>query len=143
MTEVFESYSTEDTFEYAKKLGKNAKPDQVYTLTGDLGVGKTVLTKGFASGLSIDEPVDSPTFTIVKEYLSGRLNFYHFDVYRIGDVSEMDEIGYEDYFYSDGVCIIEWANLIEEIIPSDAISVTIEKNLEKGFDYRKIQIKAN
>ena len=112
MTEVFESYSTEDTFEYAKKLGKNAKPGQVYTLTGDLGVGKTVFTKGFASGLSIDEPVDSPTFTIVKEYLSGRLNFYHFDVYRIGDVSEMDEIGYEDYFYSDGVCIIEWANLI-------------------------------
>ena len=143
MTEVFESYSTEDTFEYAKKLGKNAKPGQVYTLTGDLGVGKTVFTKGFASGLSIDEPVDSPTFTIVKEYLSGRLNFYHFDVYRIGDVSEMDEIGYEDYFYSDEVCIIEWANLIEEIIPSDAISVTIEKNLEKGFDYRKIQIKAN
>lgn len=143
MTEVFESYSTEDTFEYAKKLGKNAKPGQVYTLTGDLGVGKTVFTKGFASGLSIDEAVDSPTFTIVKEYLSGRLNFYHFDVYRIGDVSEMDEIGYEDYFYSDGVCIIEWANLIEEIIPSDAISVTIEKNLEKGFDYRKIQIKAN
>ena len=143
MTEVFESYSTEDTFEYAKKLGKNAKPGQVYTLTGDLGVEKTVFTKGFASGLSIDEPVDSPTFTIVKEYLSGRLNFYHFDVYRIGDVSEMDEIGYEDYFYSDGVCIIEWANLIEEIIPSDAISVTIEKNLEKGFDYRKIQIKAN
>ena len=143
MTEVFESYSTEDTFEYAKKLGKNAKPGQVYTLTGDLGVGKTVFTKGFASGLSIDEPVDSPTFTIVKEYLSGRLNFYHFDVYRIGDVPEMDEIGYEDYFYSDGVCIIEWANLIEEIIPSDAISVTIEKNLEKGFDYRKIQIKAN
>ena len=143
MTEVFESYSTEDTFECAKKLGKNAKPGQVYTLTGDLGVGKTVFTKGFASGLSIDEPVDSPTFTIVKEYLSGRLNFYHFDVYRIGDVSEMDEIGYEDYFYSDEVCIIEWANLIEEIIPSDAISVTIEKNLEKGFDYRKIQIKAN
>ena len=143
MTEIFESYSTEDTFEYAKKLGKNAKPGQVYTLTGDLGVGTTVFTKGFASGLSIDEPVDSPTFTIVKEYLSGRLNFYHFDVYRIGDVSEMDEIGYEDYFYSDGVCIIEWANLIEEIIPSDAISVTIEKNLEKGFDYRRIEIKAN
>ena len=143
MTEVFESYSAEDTFEYAKKLAENAKPGQVYTLTGDLGVGKTVFTKGFASGLSIDEPVDSPTFTIVKEYLSGRLNFYHFDVYRIGDVSEMDEIGYEDYFYSDGVCIIEWANLIEEIIPNDAISITIEKDLEKGFDYRKIQLKAN
>ena len=143
MTEVFESYSADETFAYAKKLAENAKPGQVYTLTGDLGVGKTVFTKGFASGLSIDEPVDSPTFTIVKEYLSGRLNFYHFDVYRIGDVSEMDEIGYEDYFYSDGVCIIEWANLIEEIIPNDAISITIEKDLEKGFDYRKIQLKAN
>ena len=143
MTEVFESYSAEDTFEYAKKLAENAKPGQVYTLTGDLGVGKTVFTKGVASVLSLDERVDSPTFTIVKECLSGRLNFYHFDVYRIGDVSEMDEIGYEDYFYSDGVCIIEWANLIEEIIPNDAISITIEKDLEKGFDYRKIQLKAN
>ena len=143
MTEVFESYSTEDTFEYAKKLGKNAKPGQVYTLTGDLGVGKTVFTKGFASGLSIDEPVDSPTFTIVKEYLSGRLNFYHFDVYRIGDVSEMDEIGYEDYFYGDGLCLIEWANLIEEILPDSFCEIIIEKDLKKGLDYRRITIHEN
>src|SRR5574344_2832213 len=135
MTEVFESYSTEDTFEYAKKLGKNAKPGQVYTLTGDLGVGKTVFTKGFASGLSIDEPVDSPTFTIVKEYLSGRLPFYHFDVYRIGDISEMDEIGYEDYFYSNGVCFIEWANLITEILPEQITKIVIEKNLDRSEEH--------
>ena len=140
MINVFESYSAEETFEYAKKLGHEATPGLVYTLTGDLGVGKTVFTQGFAEGLEIDEPVDSPTFTIVKVYDMGRIPFYHFDVYRIGDVSEMDEIGYEDYFFGDGVSIIEWANLIEDIIPEDAIAVTIEKDLSKGVDYRKITI---
>ena len=136
--EVFESFSSDDTFEYAKKLGENAKPGTVITLTGDLGVGKTVFTQGFAVGLDIDEPVDSPTFTIIKVYDEGRMPFYHFDVYRIGDVSEMDEIGYEDYFFGDGVSIVEWANLIEEIIPEDAVHITIEKDLNKGADYRKI-----
>lgn len=136
--EVFESFSSDNTFEYAKKLGENAKPGTVITLTGDLGVGKTVFTQGFAVGLDIDEPVDSPTFTIIKVYDEGRMPFYHFDVYRIGDVSEMDEIGYEDYFFGDGVSIVEWANLIEEIIPEDAIHITIEKDLNKGVDYRKI-----
>lgn len=136
--EVFESFSSDDTFEYAKKLGENAKPGTVITLTGDLGVGKTVFTQGFAVGLDIDEPVDSPTFTIIKVYDEGRMPFYHFDVYRIGDVSEMDEIGYEDYFFGDGVSIVEWANLIEEIIPEDAVHITIEKDLNKGVDYRKI-----
>lgn len=140
MTEVFESHSAEETFEYSKSLGKNASPGDVYTLTGDLGVGKTVFTQGFASGLGIDEPVDSPTFTIIKVYDDGRLPFYHFDVYRIGDVSEMDEIGYEDYFFGEGVAMIEWANLIEEIIPENAIRVTIEKDLPKGVDYRRITI---
>lgn len=140
MIEVFESFSPEETFEYSKNLGLAAEPGQVYTLTGDLGVGKTVFTQGFAEGLEIDEPVDSPTFTIIKVYDEGRLPFYHFDVYRIGDVSEMDEIGYEDYFFGDGVSIVEWANLIEEIIPKDAISVTIEKDLSKGVDYRKITL---
>lgn len=140
MTEVFESHSAEETFEYSKSLGKNASPGDVYTLTGDLGVGKTVFTQGFASGLGIDEPVDSPTFTIIKVYDDGRLPFYHFDVYRIGDVSEMDEIGYEDYFFGEGVAMIEWANLIEEIIPENAIRVTIEKDLSKGVDYRRITI---
>ena len=141
MIEIFESFSAEDTFEYAKKLGEVVEPGTIYTLTGDLGVGKTVFTQGLAAGLEIDEPVDSPTFTIVKVYDMGRLPFYHFDVYRIGDVSEMDEIGYEDYFFGDGVSIIEWANLIEDIIPEDAIAVTIEKDLSKGVDYRKITIK--
>lgn len=140
MIEVFESFSPEETFEYSKKLGENATEGQVYTLTGDLGVGKTVFTQGFAEGLEIDEPVDSPTFTIIKVYDEGRMPFYHFDVYRIGDVSEMDEIGYEDYFFGNGVSMVEWANLIEEIIPEDAIKVEIKKDLSKGVDYRKITI---
>lgn len=140
MSTVFESFSPEQTFEYAKKLGAESEAGMVYTLTGDLGVGKTVFTQGFAEGLDITEPVDSPTFTIIKVYDEGRLPFYHFDVYRIGDVSEMDEIGYEDYFFGDGVSMVEWANLIEEIIPEDAVHVTIEKDLQKGVDYRKITI---
>lgn len=143
MSEIFESYSAEETFEFAKELAMNACPGQVYTLTGDLGVGKTVFTQGFADGLEIDEPVDSPTFTIIKVYDDGRMPFYHFDVYRIGDVSEMDEIGYEDYFFGDGVSMVEWANLIEEIIPDDAIRVTIKKDLSKGVDYREIIIDRN
>jgi len=109
-------------------------------LTGDLGVGKTVFTQGLAKGLGIEEPVNSPTFTIVQVYDEGRLPLYHFDVYRIGDVEEMDEIGYEDYFYGDGVCLIEWANLIEEILPEKYTEIRIEKDLEKGFDYRKITV---
>jgi len=108
---------------------------------GDLGVGKTVFTQGIADGLGITEPVSSPTFTIVQVYEEGRMPFYHFDVYRIGDIEEMDEIGYEDYFYGEGLCMIEWANLIEEILPDKRYDVTIEKDLEKGFDYRKITIK--
>ena len=137
---VIETYSPRETFALGEKLGENAKAGQVYTLCGDLGVGKTVFTQGVARGLGIDEPVNSPTFTIVQIYEEGRMPFYHFDVYRIGDVSEMDEIGYEDYFYGEGICLIEWANLISEIIPEDAISVRIEKNPQKGTDYRKITI---
>ena len=137
---IIETKTPQETFEVGKKIGENAKPGQIYTLTGDLGVGKTVFTQGFACGLGITEPVNSPTFTIVQEYDGGRLPLYHFDVYRIGDVSEMDEIGYEDYFYGDGVCLIEWANLIEEILPQDYQEVQIEKDLEKGFDYRKIRV---
>ena len=112
----------------------------MYTLVGDLGVGKTVFTQGLAKGLEIDEPISSPTFTIVQVYDEGRLPFYHFDVYRIGDISEMDEIGFEDYVYGEGVSLIEWANLIEEILPEERIAITIEKDLDKGFDYRKITI---
>lgn len=136
-----DSFSWEDTFKLGEELGKAVNKGTVLCLNGDLGVGKTVFTQGFAKGLGIDEPINSPTFTIVQEYHTGRLPLYHFDVYRIGDVSEMDDIGYEDYFFGDGVCLIEWASLIDEIIPQDAVSVTIEKELEKGFDYRRITLK--
>ena len=135
-----ESNSAEETFALGKQCGEKAAAGQVYCLYGDLGVGKTVFTKGFAAGLGIKEPVSSPTFTILQVYDEGRLPFYHFDVYRIGDIEEMEEIGYDDYFYGNGICLIEWANLIEEILPEQIIEITIEKNLEKGFDYRKITV---
>ena len=137
---VLESRSAEQTFQIGVRLGQKAKPGQVYTLTGDLGVGKTVFTQGFAKGLGIEEPVCSPTFTIVQEYGEGRLPFYHFDVYRIGDVEEMDEVGYEDYIMGQGVSLIEWAGLIEEILPENRTEVIIEKDLEQGFEYRRITI---
>lgn len=135
-----ESYGPEETFAFGKELAGQAQPGQVYTLLGDLGVGKTVLTQGFAEGLGITEPVSSPTFTILQVYEEGRMPFYHFDVYRIGDVEEMDEIGYEDCIYGEGVCLIEWANLIEEILPKKYCRIQIEKDLAKGFDYRKITV---
>lgn len=137
---VKESWKPEDTFALGKELGELASPSTVYCLNGDLGVGKTVFTQGVAAGLGIKETVNSPTFTIVKQYEDGRLPFYHFDVYRIGDVSEMDEIGYDECFYGEGVTLIEWSELIEEILPVDAITITIEKDLNKGFDYRKITV---
>ena len=137
---VIETFSDEETRKLGEKLGMQAKAGQVYTLIGDLGVGKTVFTQGFAKGLGIEESINSPTFTILQVYEEGKMPFYHFDVYRIGDVSEMDEIGYEDCFYGDGVSMIEWANLIEEILPKEYIRVTIEKDLERGFDYRRITV---
>ena len=137
---VIETHDPEETFEVGRTIGMNAKPGQIYTLTGDLGVGKTVFTQGVAAGLGITEPVNSPTFTIIQEYEDGRLPFYHFDVYRIGDLEEMEEIGYDDYFFGQGICLIEWAELIEEIMTEKRIEVTIEKDLEKGFEYRKITI---
>lgn len=140
-TKVIETNSAQETFALGEKIGRQARAGEIYTLLGDLGTGKTVFTQGVAVGLGITEPVNSPTFTILQIYQEGRLPFYHFDVYRIGDVEEMEEIGYEDYFYGDGLCLIEWANLIEEILPQDAIQITIEKELEKGFDYRRITIK--
>ncbi|MEG0813440.1 MAG: tRNA (adenosine(37)-N6)-threonylcarbamoyltransferase complex ATPase subunit type 1 TsaE [Clostridium sp.] len=137
---VTETFTPEETFELGKKVGEGARSGQIYCLNGDLGVGKTVFTQGFAEGLRIKEPVNSPTFTIIKEYDDGRLPLYHFDVYRIGDISEMDEIGYEDYFYGEGVCLIEWSNLIRDILPKQVTEVVIEKDLERGFDYRRIQV---
>lgn len=135
-----ESYSAKDTYQVGYQMGKQARKGQVYSLVGDLGVGKTVFTQGFADGLGITEPISSPTFTIIQEYEEGRLPFYHLDVYRIGDISEMDEIGYEDYFYGEGVSLIEWANLIEDILPGNMITIYIEKDLEKDFDYRMITV---
>lgn len=137
---IIETWSPEETFALGRKIGEKAQPGQIYTLTGDLGVGKTVFTQGVADGLEITEAISSPTFTIVQIYENGRLPFYHFDVYRIGDVEEMEEIGYEDYFFGNGICLIEWANLIREILPENLIEITIEKDLEKGFDYRRIHI---
>ena len=137
---IKETFSPEETFAFGEELGKNARPGQVYTLIGDLGVGKTVLTQGIAKGLGIDEAICSPTFTIVQEYHTGRMPFYHFDVYRIGCVEEMDEIGFDDYVYGEGLTMIEWANLIEEILPNHFWQIVIEKDLEKGFDYRMITV---
>ena len=137
---IKETFSPEETFAFGEELGKNARPGQVYTLIGDLGVGKTVLTQGIAKGLGIDEAICSPTFTIVQEYHTGRMPFYHFDVYRIGCVEEMDEIVFDDYVYDEGLTMIEWANLIEEILPDHFWQIMIEKDLEKGFDYRMITV---
>ena len=139
-TEQIDSFCPEDTFALGEKIGRLAEPGTVLTLVGDLGVGKTVFTQGVAAGLGIREPVNSPTLTIVQIYEEGRMPFYHFDVYRIGDVEEMEEIGYEDCFYGNGLCLIEWANLIEEILPPSYTRVKIEKDLKKGFDYRKITL---
>lgn len=136
---IFESNSAEDTFAFGQKLGREAVPGEIICLDGDLGVGKTVFTQGFAAGLGIDDYVNSPTFNIVKEYEGGRLPLYHFDVYRIGDPSEMEEIGYEDYFYGQGVSIIEWPGQIEELLPEEARWVRIRKDLTKGSDYRRIE----
>lgn len=137
---IYETMSPEETFELGKELGQRAEQGQIICINGDLGVGKTVFTQGFARGLGIEESVNSPTFTIIQVYDEGRLPLYHFDVYRIGDPEEMYEIGYEEYFFGEGVCLIEWSELIEELIPEEAASVLIEKNLDKGLDYRKITV---
>ena len=140
MEQIIETHSAEETYALGKKIGESAKPGQVYSLIGDLGVGKTVFTQGLAAGLGITDSVNSPTFTILQIYEDGRIPFYHFDVYRIGDVEEREEIGYEDCFYGEGVCLIEWANLIEEILPENYIRIEIAKNLMSGFNYRTIRI---
>lgn len=141
ITSTVETYSYMDTYKLGQEMAERAVPGQVICLTGDLGTGKTVFTQGFANGLGVRDYVDSPTFTIVKEYHDGRLPFYHFDVYRIGDASEMDEIGYEEYFYGDGVCIVEWGRLVEELLPEDCVFIDINKDRDRGFDYRVIHIK--
>lgn len=139
-SQCYESHSAEETFLLGERLGKACKAGDIILLNGDLGVGKTVFSKGLGKGLGITEPISSPTFTVLQIYEEGRLPLYHFDVYRIADIEEMDEIGYEDYFYGGGVCLIEWAELIREILPSETIAVTIAKDLKKGFDFRSITI---
>lgn len=138
MRTVYESNSAEETRALGKRMGEEAQAGDVIALTGDLGVGKTVFTKGIAEGLGVKEPVSSPTFTILQEYRSGRMPLYHFDVYRIGDPEEMDEVGFDDYIYGDGLCLIEWAELISDLMPEHYRQITIEKDLTKGFDYRRI-----
>lgn len=140
LTESFESFSEEETYEFAKRLAEKSHAGDVYALIGDLGVGKTAFTKGFAAGLGISEPIVSPTFTFVQVYDEGKIPLYHFDVYRIGDVSEMDEIGYEDYFYGEGISVMEWADLVDEILPDNTMMIKIEKDLSKGVDYRRISV---
>ena len=140
---IIESYSENDTYGLGFGLGKSALPGQIFCLDGDLGCGKTVFCAGFAKGLGIETPVCSPTFTILQVYDEGRLPLYHFDVYRIADPYEMDEIGFDEYAYAGGVCLIEWGSRIYDILPSGTIFVSIEKDLEKGFDYRKITIDEN
>lgn len=137
---VYESFKPADTFQIACQIGKEAKRGQVICLNGDLGVGKTLFSQGFAKGLEIEESVNSPTFTIVQQYDEGRLPLYHFDVYRIEDPEEMEEVGFADMIYGDGVCLIEWAERISDILPEHYMQVTIEKNLDKGFDYRRILV---
>lgn len=137
---VIETGNAQETYELGRRLGQAAVAGEVYCLNGDLGAGKTVFAQGVASGLGIREPVSSPTFTIVQQYGEGRLPFYHFDVYRIGDISEMEEIGYEDCFFGEGVCLIEWSSLIAELLPEDAIRILIEKDLTRGVDFRRITI---
>lgn len=140
MRQTAESFSEADTFMFAAQLAKSAAPGDVFALVGDLGAGKTAFAKGFAKGLGVTEDVVSPTFTILQIYESGRLPLYHFDVYRIGDVSQMDEIGYEDCFYGEGASLVEWADIIDSILPKETIFVTITADPEKGSDYRKITI---
>lgn len=138
---TFESFCERDTFELGKRMGEQSERGQIYLLDGDLGVGKTIFTKGFAVGLGITEPVTSPTFTLIQEYNEGRLPFYHFDVYRIEDAEEMYELGLDGYLFGEGVCLVEWASRIREVLPDNCKSILIEKDLERGFDYRKVTIK--
>ncbi|MCM1185219.1 MAG: tRNA (adenosine(37)-N6)-threonylcarbamoyltransferase complex ATPase subunit type 1 TsaE [Lachnoclostridium sp.] len=141
MPVILESAGPQETFALGEQIGRTCSPGDIWLLEGDLGVGKTVFTQGVAKGLGVTEPVTSPTFTILQIYEEGRMPFYHFDVYRIGDLEEMEEIGYEDCFYGEGLCLIEWGNLIRELLPEHYYRITMEKEPEKGFDYRRITIR--
>lgn len=137
---IVETFSVEESFELGRSMGEKAEAGDIYCLCGDLGTGKTVFAKGFAAGLGIQEPVSSPTFTIVQEYYEGRLPLYHFDVYRIDEPWDMYEIGFDEYLFGDGVCLIEWAERVEELLPEVSLRISIEKEAAKGMDYRRITI---
>ena len=136
---IYESFSPDETKVLGEEIAKKASKGSIFCLNGELGGGKTVFTKGFAEGLGIDDYITSPTFTIVNEY-DGKYKFYHFDVYRIADADELYDIGFEEYIYGEGVCLIEWAELIKDDLPDTCVWITIEKDLNKGLDYRRIII---
>lgn len=138
--EIIETNTDKETKEWGQKMGRSAKAGAIYALVGDLGVGKTVFTKGFAEGLGVIEHISSPTFTLVNEYHDGRLPFYHFDVYRIEEAEELEMIGFEEYLYGNGVTLIEWANRVPELLPPDTVWITIAKDYEKSDEYRRITI---
>ena len=140
---IIETISADETLQCAREIAEKALPGQVYALIGDLGAGKTVFAQGFARGLGVTDYVNSPTFTILQIYEEGRMPFYHFDVYRIEEPEEMEEVGFDDYICGDGVCLIEWAGRIRDLMPEDTIVVTIEKDLNRGPDYRRITIDEN
>ena len=139
-TEVCESRNAAETAAIGERIGREAKAGEVYALSGDLGAGKTVFAQGVARGLGISDYVNSPTFTLLQVYEGGRLPLYHFDVYRIEDPEEMREVGLDEYLYGDGLCLIEWAGMIEELLPPDCIRISIERDDGADFDHRTIRI---
>ena len=136
------THSEKETFELGKRIANAVNPGTVILFYGDLGAGKTVMTKGIAAGLGITEMITSPTFTIMQEYEGGRMPLYHLDVYRIEDPDEMEEVGLNEYIYGNGLTVIEWAEQIEDILPDDAIKITIERNVENPED-RDIRIEGD
>lgn len=136
---ILESYSEEETYNIGMMIGAEARIGDVFCLDGDLGVGKTAFTKGFAKALMIEENITSPTFNIVNTY-EGFRKLFHFDVYRIKYEDELDDIGFDEYLFGDGLCLIEWAKNIKNSIPKDAIWIEIEKDFEKGENFRRIKI---
>ena len=137
---TYDSYSQVDTERVGYLHGLKAKAGDVFCLIGDLGTGKTAFARGFARGVDITDDITSPTFAIVNQYTSGRLVMHHFDVYRIRDISEMEDTGYEDCFFGAGVCLVEWADIIRPVWPQNRIIVRLERLVANGEDYRRITV---
>ena len=125
-------HNEQDTEAFGMELASTLEPGDIVALIGDLGTGKTTLTKYIAKGLGVTENIDSPTFNIVKEHKSGRLPLFHFDVYRLSSGDELMDIGAEEYFYSNGVCIIEWADMVADVVPDNAKVILIEYGDKQG-----------